>query len=448
MTRIPASAVALAALAISWSVSAVRADPGFEARLTLSQGLKSIEKSGGTIEPGDEGFRSTTALDFGLTSVTSYQRFGIGVGADLDYIPDAADTFSTSREVANLGYEIQSRQSQFNIDLGYRSVDIEDSVFLDELTGEDVIADDGRREIVSISSALLMGREAPLSFSLRQQQSESRYTDTTDPDLRDSTSRSVAAELGLRVSPLVTLKADASWSDYDQDGPDGNWRTTRRAGLGASYQLSPITALSAGINYSTNRTDDQDDSDGLGYSLGLRQTRPNGTVDLSLSSFETVNGTRSEFSLGRSLDFSWGVASLAVGASKTGGFEAQPTINGRIDYTLDKLSSFNLALSQAAVTGSENEETIRTQLSVGYSREMTPRSRLTGKLQLSDRDVLGSTSEDQSVLRADLAYAHEIGQDWNLVSGYEYSRTDREILEDRKSSTLFLKLEKTFAYRP
>lgn len=450
MTRSATSVLALTVWGMVCPVSMVFAEPGLETSLTVSQGVKSVNRTGRTSSE-KEGVSSTTSLDFGLTSTTASQRFDVKVGTELDYGLGASsgNDFSAARKDASLGYSIESRTARFKTDLSYRNVDIEDSVFLDELTGKDVVADNGRRELLGLTSSLMLGRDTPLSFELDHSYQESSYTDTTDSDLLDSTSTRASAALSFELSPVLTLEARSSYSDYSEDGPLGDQLTTRTNGIGATYQLSPGTSVSAEVNYSSSTTEDPaDDSSGVGYNLSLSHDMPNGSVEVALSAANTVNGTRNQVSLGRSLEFGWGKASLSVGASQTGDFSVRPLVNGTLHYAVDKLSALDVNLSQTSFTGSDNDEIVRTQLSVGYQRELTDSSRLSSSLQLSDRTVLGSSNSDQSVMRMDLSYAHEVGADWSLVSGYQYSKVDEQIKEDRTDSTVFLKLEKTFAFRP
>jgi len=47
-----------------------------------------------------------------------------------------------------------------------------------------------------------------------------------------------------------------------------------------------------------------------------------------------------------------------------------------------------------------------------------------------------------------VTYRYDVGSDWDLVTGYEYSSVRTDGQEDRDTSTLFLGIERSFDFRP
>lgn len=442
----------MAASLIAFPFDGTLAEDALRLTLDISQNLEYIDEEGFG-SPRDEGLRARTDLQLGLLSETRTQRFELLLGAGIAFNAnnDLNDEIDFEEETARLSYGIQSARSAFDITASLRERDVDEAVFLDDLVDPDLATDTGRRRITSLRSTLSLGREGPLTFDLSHAYSTSTYSGTTNPDLRDSTTQRVQATLGMRLSPVTQATAGFTWRDFDQEGVGGTQRTTTSYSLGVNHELTNVTQLRARVFYTENDTNTagvSSGNDGLGLSLGLSHVRPNGTYSVDLSSTETVNGTRTQFSLGRSYDFKWGDASLSVGATHTEGFSTRTVANADVSWEPDPLSELTLSLSQSAAVDNNDAEILRTRLGIRYIREISARGRLSSGLQVANQNILDTAGADQTTLRANIAYRHDLANDWELVSGFEHRRIERDGQDDRRRNRVFVGFEKTFNVRP
>ncbi len=424
----------------------LRAEEGINATFSVSERLENIQRQGFSNNE-NEGLRSRTRLGFSLLSESTNQALSFNSNTNLVYNFSRSETEVEDPDL-NLNYDLQSRNAGLSFDASYVRRDVEDSVFFDDLSGEFIVADDGRRDIFSLRSALDLNRRGPVTFSLSHFYSDSSFSGTVDPDLRDSTTNNVTARSTFRLSPVASLNATARWRDQDQEGAGGNDRTRTSIDVGGSYDISRLTTLSAGVSYFRNESTTRDDNSGPGFRFGLTHDRPNGSYDINFSSRETINGTEFDTTFDRDYELPLGSASFGLGLTKVDGFSVEPLISAGLDLDINSISQISLQLSQAATVDNDDNETIRTRLTVNYSRELNEISSVRASFRYADENALADGEDDATSLRASVSYRRAVGADWNLVSGYEYSTNQRDNRADRNTNTLFVSMEKTFSFRP
>jgi len=321
----------------------------------------------------------------------------------------------------------------------------------DLLLDDDITTGTGQREIFGLRTGLTLGREGPITATLTQGFEKSVYSDTVDPSLTDSDTRSVTGRLTFELSPVLTTNIFTAWREVDEDGPTAVDRTFERLGLGAVYVISPATTLTGELFYEKEDSRSATaliETDGIGYALGLTTARPNGSISVNFEEEETLNGKRRQALIGRSYELRRGTLAFSVGATKTDGFNAQALANLSLDYALDPLSRIRIELDQAASVNDDDSEVVNTRLDMSYTRSLTSLSEITAGVALVDENVLGVTTGDEQSVRFDLSHRYEITRDWDLVSGFEYSSVDEDGLDRRERSTLFLGIERSFDIRP
>ena len=251
---------------------------------------------------------------------------------------------------------------------------------------------------------------------------------------------------------MASVNVFASHKEVDAETVGANDRTTRRAGIGGSYDISPTLTATAEISYDKIETNDNagtiTSTDGIGYSLGLTRELGNGALNFNFSENETVNGKHRQASIGRKTTFKRGTLSYSLGVTKTDGLSIQPLANLDVDYELDKNSSLKVTLSQESTVNDDDETTINSRLGLTYARKLNALSSLTAGLQVIDRNTFTTGGEDQTSVRLNLSHRYDVGGDRDLVSGYSYTKTKRDTQSNRKTSTLFIGLEKAFDFRP
>ncbi len=419
---------------------------GLTASLTISERLQSIEEEGFS---NNEGARSLTSFGFSLNSENRNQRLSLGINTGLSYnFSDNDDGLEFEDTSLQLSYTVENRNTELSFNSSYRRSDVDDAVFFDELLEEEVLTGGGRREIYALNTGLTWGREGPFTATLGHIYTESNFSDTTDPDLVDVTTQGLNANVSFEITPVLTLNAFASWREVDREGVGANDQTNRSYGVGASYAINGSTSLNASLSDSNNDSTNSGENGGLGFSVGLNRNLSNGALKFSLSQQETINDTRREILVSRQLELQRGSLSFGIGATKTDGLSAQPLASLGLNYEINRLNQLNVSLEQSASVDGDDNETVTTRLGVGYTRSLTELSSLGAGLRLVDQNVLGAGGTDRTSISFDVTYRYDMGSDWDLVTGYEYSSVRRDALEDRNTRTLFLGVERSFDFRP
>lgn len=438
----------LSGILILTPIGGILAQDGLVATFGVTQQLEYVGEQGFST-PQDEGLRAVTGLSFGLSSQNSNQQFDFGLTGGL-VLSDQNSSFDIENPSARLLYGISSRDTALTFNANYRRADVdqsnffEDNIFLDPT----VFSDEGTRTVASLRTGLELGRTAPVSYSFNHIYAQTSYDDTLDPALRDNTTQGLDGRVNFRLNGAVSTYVFASWREIDEDGINANDSTTTRYGVGGSFQVSPVLSLTTELNYSDSETTNSGVTSGLGYSLGLLRDLPNGSLGGSISATETINGTRTQARISRAMEFKRGSATFGIGASRTAGLSTEPLVEAALNFAISEVSNIGVNLSQASSISTNDQETINTRLGINYSRELTALSSISGGIQYAEQDVLVPGGIDQSSISANLTYRHDVGQDWDLISGYRYTSSRRDDRADRDSSTVFLGLEKTFSFRP
>ena len=429
---------------------------GLTAQLSVGQTLRHEDEKGVT-GPEDEGLSSDTTLGFSLSSRTQNQSLSLSLNTAVRYEFDdngSGDRLGLNDPSARLSYAIENRRSKLSFEGSYRRADIDEVVFLgDELDPlDDIITGGGTRTTKGLRTKLELGREGPLSAELTHFYGRTDYSGTTSTSLVPLKTQELGARVNLEISPQATVFAFANVKDRDAERAGTNDHRTQTVGLGTDYTISPTLSAKVQLSYSKIDTDDNAGTltsrNGLGYSLGVTKIVPNGEMSLSFSEEETINGKRRNLTAKRGYELRRGSLSWSLGVSKSDGLSAQPLANLNASYELSKLSTLSVNLSQSSSINDNEEESINTQLSVKYARELSPRSSLSAGLQLVDRNALTAGAENQTSTRINLSHNYELARELDLVTGYRYTKTTRDNQATRKSNEIFLGLQKNFNFRP
>lgn len=432
--------IALTILPVSYSFADV------ESRLTLGERLRSVSESG-FATPQNEGTSLVTTLDYQLRSQTKSDTLQFNLSTDiplfLENNDNQASEYTFEDPSTRLIYTRDNKNSLLSFDGRARSTDVNRSNFFDETIGEDVVFGDGRRDLLSFRTNLVLGRDAPVSTELGYSFLKSDFRDA-GPELSDSITQNADAQVSFRLSGVATSFVFAEWRDEDRDDPQQTDRTTRRAGLGASYDISALTQVTGRIAYEEDNASTE--SDGIGYSLSILRVAPNGDYSLDASSEVTVDGRRNNLSLGRNLLIPRGSVGFSLGVSKTESEDIEPLVNLRLAYAASERSSINANVQQFADINDNDRTTIRTRIRVDYGYEINSISSLSAGLSLVNDS--GPSSSDATAARIELGYNYALGQEWNLVSGISYEIDSEDARSDQKTREIFIGLQRSFDFRP
>ncbi|WP_281859959.1 hypothetical protein, partial [Litoreibacter halocynthiae] len=250
--------------------------------------------------------------------------FDLSTGIAQNLTNGGSTEFESTR--ASLDYRVSNRSTELTFGGFYLRDEVDDLAFDTSLEDDAITTGAGQREIFNLTTGLTVGRESPITGSLRHVFEKSEYSDTTDPSLNDSLTQRVEGRLSFEVSPNLEASVFGSFSTVDEQGVGATDRETSRIGIGATYEVTPSTTLTGEIAYSTedSRGTVVDETDGLNYAFSLAHARPNGEVSLRFSEDDTLNGKRRQLTAGRSYQLRRGEFSFSLGATKTDGFSPQP----------------------------------------------------------------------------------------------------------------------------
>lgn len=422
---------------------------GVNITFEIGQRFEYVEEEGFVGATRDEGLRSLTTLAFGISSETRNQRlaFDLSTGVAQNLTNGGSTEFESTR--ASLDYTISNRNTELTFAGFYQRDEVDDLAFDTSLADTTINTGVGQREIFNLTTGLTVGRDALVTGTLTHVFEKSEYSDTIDPTLNDSHRQSVEGRLSFQIAPNLETSVFGSWSETDEQGVGATDRRTSRVGIGAVYEVTPATTLTGEIAYSEeeSRAAIVSETDGLNYAFSLTHDRPNGAISLNFSEDDTLNGKRRQVSVGRSYMLRRGELSFSLGASKTDGFDIQPIAALGLNLEIDRNSTIEISLEQSGGIDGANNEVINTRLDMSYERELTSLSQISAGFALVEENVLAAGGIDRRAITLDLSHNYQLGGDWDLVSGYAHSSVRTDGQPTRERNTLFLGIQKSFAYR-
>jgi hypothetical protein len=445
-----------AALALLCSVGAVvRAQdipPGFVANFDITQRLEYSDNPDFDVD-GDPDFFGRTVLGFGLESVTKVQALFLNLGTDIEeFRDDNPDDIDTTNPFANVRYTRNTRNALLGVSAAYRESDVS-STFFDEdfdLDGNVINQDSGTRESYSFGLNAEIGREAPIGASFDWAYNELTYSGTDDPDLTDQSSNDFLGQVDFRITPRITAKLTGKYIDFDTNG-NGVDRKTTGLGAGVALVISPVLTADLSLSYDRiERSGDETGTDeGVSGDFGLTRALPNGSVGLRYASDVVTNddGRRSYFAVTRDMELPRGALSFALGVTGSDTVGTDPLAELDYQYQLPT-ATVSVGLSQRVVTDDDNQEEINTTLSAGFDKRINSLSSLGVNFAYFNRNELGENPNDGDRIDVSLSYRYDLTRDWGLVSGISHAYATEDIGEDRRRTTVFVGLQRSFSWLP
>ena len=361
---------------------------------SVGLGMRASDNPDFKRNPGSSEASASASLGLQLRSVTDVSSLTFTANTLLLQGISGDDTgFERPQQGATLSYSREGRNTSLSVNASLRESRIDYlrplSDFIDD-EGELVLPDDlddlsgtGWRRHTGASASLTLGREAPFGVVLGAGYSDISYRDASNPSLEDSE----------------------------------RWNASARM----RFDLTPVTRLNLGLGYSSFK-DDDGRRETWSLSPGLSFDRPDGSYSTNLGVTRTEDGTRLSAELGRTIERPWGSVSGRIGAVRLAGGDTVMSGGGRLTYAM-RHAQLGVGLERSAVSGSDDEEVLRTALSVNYQRALSDHSSLGASLSYvtSDNRLTGSTVDNVSF---GLSYSHALSKDWSANIGYNYRTRD------------------------
>ena len=422
---------------------------GLNLTFDVTQRLEQREEEGLAGSDGS-GFRSLTTLAFDLSSETRSQSIALGASSGLAIALSDDSDVSFEDTFATLDYARSNRDTALSFGFLYRRDEVDDLVFDTTFADDDIITGEGQREVFTLNSELVLGREARVTGTFNHTYEASVFFDALDPTLNDTDTQVVDAVISFQLARTVTADVFGNWREIDERGAGATDRETYQAGTRLSYEINPITTLAAQVAYNEEESRGTSvlRSDGLNYGLSFTRERPNGVIEVDYIQEEALTGTRRQLTAGQDVELKRGNLAYSLGVTETEGFDPQFLADLTFGFDIDSNSNLTVELSQDGAINGDDEEVVNTRFNVSLARGLSPVSLVGISFALVDENVLDDAAPDQRSFEVDLTFSYELAQDWGLTTGYEFSSVRVDGTDDRNRSTVYVGLQKRFDYRP
>ena len=416
----------------------------------VSSGLSLEDGGSGESEVGLD-----TRLSFGLSAATRAQRFAVTTTGLFDLSdPAAVDPF---RPDAALSYGYETKDIVFDTDLLYSVREIDSTFPIGEFEGADLVSDTGSRTDAVLRLGLETGRTARFGTETEVELRDRSYTGTTNPDLTDLRSRSVASTLRFDLTRTFRLSVIGSRFESEEDDAERTERERSRLALGADLQLDRVWKLGAELGQSRFLTTQtpvpggprvENKESGLSFALSVERELRNGFVGLAAVRTFGETGYRDTVLLERGLELRNG-ANLQVGA----GFIAfedgktRPLVQLSYGQPLRR-GTFVASLSQEGDVTDDGSEIVRTRGEAALSLAAWRRSTVSVTGRVAAIDALSGTEVDTTLVEIGLGLTHELTRDWGLTAGVRHRIDYTDGTRDDSSNIVSLNLSRSFEFRP
>jgi hypothetical protein len=443
--------------AASYSYAQQGDEPGLRLTLGVGAGVSIDDNASLAANPGGSTTTADTTLRFGLTSETRTSRLAVSVPLRFEYRNDPGSNgeFELLVPNASISYSQQAANSAVSATASYAVRRLDDSVltFVDIFFNPvDLIVDGGELRQFRANGTLSFGIEGPIGFDASAFIDDRNYTDTLDPDLYDRTRYGATGSLRLQFTDVLTGRVTASVEQFEADDFGSTEETELTLGTSATYDVDQVTAVTAGVSYTTiDRTRfgvTNTVEEGWGFSLGAVRDLPNGSISGSVARTVNTTGNRTAIRVGRAMELPRGALSYAVGYSL--GEDGEDAIVADVAWRHDlPTGRITASLVQETTVDDDDQDTLVTRVALGYSQEVNSVSGFDVSFGLGRTDNLGSGPDDLTT-RANLGvtYRREIARDVDWSVGYEARYLKEDGGDARNSNRVFTRIDRSFSIRP
>ncbi len=416
------SALALTLVAAAAPTRAQDGSGGASLRFGISQSL--IAEDNAELDVTSEGttVAATTGLSFGYLSQTRTSRLAIDAGLGFRVLsdPDTDGTeFDRTTPRVSLSYGQETRASALSLGA---SLSVDDVQFIDPLTDLENLVDldgdglldfdeltgTGTRRAMNLNASLELLRDARAGLTLSASRRDLTYSDTTNPDLVDSTRTSLGATGRFDLNEAARASLGLRYSVYDEDG----------------IQSRETLALNGDISFE----------------------RPDGGYGFGISAADTTDGGRYGVSVSRNLVLPNGSLNASLGVTRAA--SSDYFVTGSLGYTAEVLpaTTINARISRAVSSSTSDSETVRTFVSLSAARPLTPTANASLGLNFArSEDTDTGLATGLGTFNAGLALA--LTEDWSLNTGYRHEFRDEDGVGSATNNVVTLSISRSFVTR-
>ncbi len=384
-------------------------DGGLKLTFGISARVESESNPGLAVPAEPSRNQLSTRLSFGLTDSTRLGALSMSAAGTLATYSDETESGLKDSDL-RFSLRRNSAANSVSISAFYTESDLDTlrGVIFDPDTGEilDDVTGDGTQRRTGGDVGFTFGDDAPWGGSLSAGLVDTSYFgDTTEVD---------------------------------------NLRTN--VALGFRFDLDPATEVTAGLNFSRYEEDGEPVRDTLSPDLRLTRDVPSGTAFASVFADNTEDGTRTGFSLGRSLDRPDGGFTFNLGVTRS--IYGDLNLTGAVDWQRELPNGgITFRLSRDVISGSEDEEEIVYGGALGLSHDLSALASVNFGLSASESEetATGNLTRNASL---SATYSRSIVNDWVLDAGLTHRLREESGQDQAASDTAFLALRRSFEWRP
>ena len=372
--------------------------------LTFGVGVRASSDSNPDLTPISAGQTSSLGLNlsFGLTRETASSSLTLNGSTGLTAASGTGSSGLTNPTLS-LAYTQTTAAADFTLNGSVNAVDLATTRDVN-----DFVTGSGSSRTANLATSITWGKTAPLGFGLNAGLTDVSYYNHPTPDLINSQTLLLGANLRADLSAVLRFDLALSDSRFTQPGLPAR--------------------------------------DTLGLDAGLTLERPAGELALHLIDSNTPDGNRDTLRLDQRIDLAAGTLSYSLGATR--GVTGATHAIGSLDYAHDLIGGavtvgLNRTVGASALT---DAETVQSSASFGYNHAITPRANLALALNWAEQT---DTATNLTTANTSLAatFTQNLSQDWALDLGYTHSLRDDDLVGKGQSDSVFLELHRDFSIR-
>ena len=353
-----------AALATFCMTPSVAQESGVSSRnfaLTFDQEFRATENLDPDPVSAGTTYRATTRLGFSAQVQNEVTQLNLQTSTGFAFTEQPSGVRQSDFLDPRLifSYNREGAASTISADAQYRSEDIEFIRPLEDFVDEDgvlVLPDDaldlrdtGRRTDLSANVAMVIRRDAPLSFAFSAGTNRREYENVNSAALFDSTLDRFSASTRFRIDGATNASLTWTTSQYSAEDGANTRRNSDTISLGINRDFSEVLSGNARIGLSRLESEEngiETRQESTTAALGLLLARPNGNIGLSFNTALTPSGRRESYGLTRSLSFPTAQLNASAGLTRLAGAEEfSPTVSLSYNQSLPS-GGFSLGVNR------------------------------------------------------------------------------------------------------
>ena len=426
---------------------------GIQMTLDVLQRFSAGDNLSRSSTPSGNGFLSSTALTFGLSSETRNQDLSLEIGATAR-MGDLPDEGGRINEMANpsfaLEYERRGRDTVLSFDASVQEIALRDTVIsfddFEELDLDDIVVDGGTRKQESVNLRFVTGEGGPVETRLGLQWS-ARSFDSTDASLVDQ--ERLRFNGSVRLAVARNTDVILGLESIEQKRFDTNTRTvdTLRYRIGVATDIAPGTNLEVQLGSSTIDVVDgaiNTSDSAMTARAELTHDMPNGNIGVLYTRTHGTTGTRDTLRFSRALELKSGAVDFSLGTTRGEDGGSSPVAS--VSYRQELRNGVAVARLQKGVSGNASaEEFSNLSANVRYLHQLTELVQLDFNLQRTQiEQIAGGGNEERERTVASVAVNYDLTADWALSAGLRHEAQATDGVTTLEANEVFATFQRSF----